>query len=176
MIAAEYDVLERTLEDAELLEAMKTGIEQFERYRSAIPHRRLSYTRALLRRTPRYELVAMHWAPGAVSPIHDHGSSRCWIFGLEGELYVENFERLDDGTESVVRLSGVTATVLNARDVEARANWRELHRVRNVFDTSAYTLQLYAGPQREYVVVDADTLTCSIAVPNIDFVAGSYFK
>lgn len=156
------------MQDARLIAAMKAGVTDFARYRHAIPHVPFGYTRTLLQKTEGFELVAMQWAAGSMSPIHDHGSSRCWVVVLEGSLDIESFDRLDDGSTELARLSAAQLQTLDAGGLDHRLSWRELHRVRNAGDVSAYSLQVYAAPQDEYVVVDDQTYRCSRALPKYD--------
>ena len=60
-----------------------------------LPHAEHAHSRTLLLRTARFEIVAMRWAPGAVTPIHDHGDSRCATLLVEGALAVEHFVRTE---------------------------------------------------------------------------------
>ncbi|MDP9110016.1 MAG: cysteine dioxygenase family protein [Candidatus Eremiobacteraeota bacterium] len=168
MIAELDGALTRAIQDAELITAMRAGVEGFARYRASIPLIPQSYSRTLLVKTAAFELVAMQWSVGSVSPIHDHGNSRCWVATLEGALDVESFDRLDDGTKPVAKIGPCTRAIVGPGALDFRLNWRELHRVRNAGNASAYTLQIYAGPQSEYVVVDEETLQCSPAFPKYD--------
>lgn len=168
MISELDGLLDNSMRDATLVAAMRTGIAEFARYRDSVPLIPLSYTRTLLRKTSGFELVAMQWAAGSVSPIHDHGNSRCWVVIVEGTLDVESFERLDDGTGPIAQLGPPSRAVVPAGGLDYRMNWRELHRVRNPGNTSSYSLQVYAAPQDEYVVIDDETYHCSRAFPKYD--------
>jgi len=167
VISSLEDLLERSMGNADFVAAMKTGIDRFAGYRSIIPVTH-GYTRTLLRKTPQFELVAMRWAPGAVSPIHDHGRSRCWVVILEGTLDVQNYNRLDDGFNPIAKLQHTFDVRLNAGELDHRLDWRELHRVHNHSPQSTFSLQLYAAPQGDYTVVDAETMHCTRALPAYD--------
>ena len=154
--------------DSEFVEAMRDGIDAFVRYRETMPLVTRSYTRTQLRHLPHYELVGMLWAPGSRSPIHDHGSSRCWVVVLSGMLEVENYDRLDNG--------GARATLCRDRDrrisrgeLDYRANWRDMHRVANSASVPAYSLQLYAAPLTTYnVILDENSGTCITTTSQFD--------
>lgn len=126
----------------------------YDSYREQLPEVPLSYTRTMLARNEDYEIVAMRWAPGSVSPIHDHGQSRCWALVLEGELFVENFERVDDGDERAPRVNPADARTMHVDEIDHRLNWHELHRVRNTAQTPAISLQLYAPALSEYFIFE----------------------
>src|SRR5262249_25156892 len=113
-----------------------------------------AYTRTRLIETPYYEVVAMQWSPGSVSPIHDHGLSRCWVLMMEGNLEVENFEREGDPAETPVSLHGTGRITLSPGDLDHRLVPKERHRVSNPRGDAAFSLQLYADRITEYRIVD----------------------
>jgi cysteine dioxygenase len=168
MISSFDGLLEHSMENPTLVAAMKAAIAGFPKYRSAIPFEQGGYTRTLLRKTPEFELVAMQWAPGSKSPIHDHGSSRCWVAILEGELHVENYDRLDDGFQQIAKLQHTFDVRMACGQLDHRLDWRELHRVSNTAPESTFSLQLYAAPQTQYTVIDGETMVCSRALPTYD--------
>ena len=170
MISSFEDLLEQSMANSRFVQAMQSGIEHFARYRSTIPYVENAYTRLLLRKTPEFELVAMQWAPGSVSPIHDHGNSRCWVAILKGALDVENYDRLDDGLSPIANLQHTFDVRLVPGQLDHRLNWRELHRVRNGMSESTFSLQLYAAPQVDYTVVDHETMQCRRELPAYDCV------
>jgi predicted metal-dependent enzyme (double-stranded beta helix superfamily) len=137
-------------------EALERAAAALERYRSSLPIVAGGYSRTLLTKTPDYEVVAMLWAPGCLSPIHDHAGSRCWVQVLEGSIDVVNFQRMDDG-KGFARLqqTGTMRLAPGARD--SRLNWRELHQVGNGGSVNACTVQVYAPQLREHHIVDRAT-------------------
>jgi hypothetical protein len=147
--------LERVLEDAERRASMERCANAFSDYRGRLPAIPYAYSRTRLITKPEYELVVMQWSPGSVSPIHDHGRSRCWALMLSGTLEVQNFEIDDEPGSSPVILRGTETIVLRHGDVDHRLTPRELHRVRNAGAEPAYSLQLYAEPIISYTIVDA---------------------
>ncbi|HTA40041.1 MAG TPA: cysteine dioxygenase family protein [Candidatus Acidoferrales bacterium] len=141
----------------------------FAKYRSALPVIPYAYTRTRLIERPHFEVVAMQWAAGSVSPIHDHGASRCWVLMLEGTLEVENFERdLEAAGDVSMRPNGTLS--LKADDLDSRNGPHELHRVVNSSAQSAYSLQLYATPITTYNVFDEHTNTSRVVTATCDFV------
>ena len=142
----------------EFTAAMERAALAFSRYRPLLPSIPYAYTRTHLIETPQYEIVAMQWAAGSVSPIHDHGDSRCWVLLLEGTLDVHNFERQDDGSGEVC-MRDTGALTLKTGDLDARYGPAELHRVVNSGSESAFSLQLYAYPIVSYNVFDEHART-----------------
>ena len=152
--------LAATMHEPSFADAMRRGVFAFDRYRVTMPHIPRAYSRTLLARTDEYELVSIHWAPGCVSAIHDHGASRCWVVLLEGTLEIDNFDRLDDGAE-IARIHHASSATMRQGQLDHRLNWRELHRVRNTARASAYSLQLYAAPLTQYTIVNERTHACT---------------
>lgn len=143
--------------DAEFALAMERFAGTFATYRDRLPFVPRAYSRTRLALATDYEIVAMKWSPLSVSPIHDHGASRCWVYMLEGELDVQNYEcdAADVGND-VVCLRETERLGLRAGDLDYRLAPTELHLVRNPSAShSAYSLQLYARPLGTYAVVDA---------------------
>ncbi|HKE38192.1 MAG TPA: hypothetical protein VKB39_12195, partial [Candidatus Baltobacteraceae bacterium] len=81
---------------------------------------------------------------------------------------VENFDRDDDGSGSIVNLRPTGKISLGRGDVDHRGGPTELHRVRNSSDETAYTLQLYAEPIHAYTVVDAHSRQCRLVTATCD--------
>jgi predicted metal-dependent enzyme (double-stranded beta helix superfamily) len=170
-----FDVPDRLcdmLGDDEFVRALQRCAQAFPSYRDRLPRIPFAYTRTRLMLTPQYEVVVMQWAGGSVSPIHDHGLSRCWVLMLEGTLDVENFVRDNDPSETHVELHPAGRLSLKAGDVDCRKGPAELHRVRNPFDECAYSLQLYAEPLSQYALIDTHTntqrsvtATCDLELP-----------
>lgn len=160
MIVSLDEQLEREVKDAEFIAALRLGRERFAEYRAAIPHIERSYTRTRLMRSDRFELVAMQWASGALSPIHDHGASRCWVVVLEGALDIDNYERSDDLAGPRAAIKHVSSTHVSLGQLDHRYGERELHKVRNTGAESTYSLQLYAAPLTHYTTIDEDTGLC----------------
>jgi len=155
------DQLTRALGIPQYVSAMERAAQAFSKYRDLLPSIPYAYTRTHLLETPQFEIVAMQWSAGSVSPIHDHGDSRCWVLLLEGTLDVHNFEReADDGGRVSMRDAGMLT--LRTGDLDSRFGPSELHRVVNSSSESAYSLQLYASPIVNYNVFDEHARTSRI--------------
>ncbi len=167
-MTAGLDRLAQAMCNDEFSGAMDRCARSFETYRERLPTIPYAYTRTRLMRTPQFEIVAMRWSPGSISPIHDHGTSHCWVLMLEGALDVENFERDDDGNGSIVLLRNTGRLELAQGDVDYRGGPNELHRVRNTTERMAYSLQLYSVPIETYTVVDARSAQGRIVTATCD--------
>ena len=51
------------------------------------------YTRNLIKKTPYFTLMLLMWPPNISSPIHDHGSSECWLRVIKGSLEERFYEK-----------------------------------------------------------------------------------
>src|SRR5687768_734880 len=47
------------------------------------------YTRNLIHRDDRFELLALCWDEGTFSPIHNHSGQDCWFLVQEGQFCLE---------------------------------------------------------------------------------------
>lgn len=157
----------------EFATAMRRFADAFASYRELLPRIPHAYSRTRLAATPAYEVVAMNWAPQSVSPIHDHGASRCWVLMLEGSLDVENFSCADPARRGPAELIPAERLTLRPGDLDHRLGPSELHRVTNPDDERyAYSLQLYAAPLSTYSIVDAATKTRRIVTAAFDLHLG----
>ena len=157
MAAGYARILADVMGNRDFSRAMERFAGAFKAYRDRLPSVAHAYSRARLALTPAFEIVAMNWAPQSLSPIHDHGDSRCWVLMLEGRLDVQNYScEAADVAAGVVRLREADRLALSAGDVDHRLGPTELHRVHNPSnECSAFSLQLYARPLSTYSVVDA---------------------
>lgn len=143
----------------------------FPAYRERLPRIPFAYSRTRLAATMEYEIVAMNWAPQSSSPIHDHGSSRCWVLMLDGTLDVQNYacDAEDVGTDGPPNIRQTEHLTLRKGDVDHRLGPAELHRVRNLDSSeSAFSLQLYAAPLVRYTIVDDHSKQRRIATATFD--------
>jgi hypothetical protein len=150
-------VLADVMGDGEFSRAMERFARTFTEYRERLPLVPHAYSRTRLATTAEYEIVAMNWAPRSISPIHDHGTSRCWVLMLEGSLDVQNFAC--DPADLASGLAAIRETErlqLRPGDIDHRLAPTELHRVHNPSASqNAFSLQLYARPLTTYSIVDA---------------------
>src|SRR6185436_13902507 len=56
------------------------------------------YTRNLIYRNVRYEMMAICWESGQVSKVHNHAEQKCWMMVPVGRLRGQNFsvEQIDE--------------------------------------------------------------------------------
>ena len=102
-----------------------------------------------------HALIAMLWPPGAVTPVHDHGT---WglVGVLEGELEVTDFTRIDDpGLEGGFVLSPSSPVLAQKGDVATvHPRYGDIHRIRNPTDAYSVSIHLYGAIRVTHKVYD----------------------
>lgn len=105
-----------------------------------------SYARRLVHedRQRRYTVVAMAWAPGQATPLHDHGGLWCVEGVVEGEVTVTNYHvwSVEDGF-SADPLSGPTTAIVGTAGRLIPPT--DYHVLANLSDQPAVTLHVYGG-------------------------------
>ena len=123
---------------------------------------RRRYTRNLVYRDARWEVLLVCWDTGTASPIHDHGGQRCWLRVLSGVLSLEDFPLLSGGRAPGPARLGPPRTrgPVGEGAVDFRSPDDSIHRVR-VLQGPAVTLHVYAGPVEECLVFDTRRHRCA---------------
>ena len=112
-----------------------------------------TYTRNMLYRDDTFEVLALCWAPGTASTIHNHSQQDCWMHIHRGSLCLEDFglenpaHRGKVGVDIVVRREGKIARAPMGT-VDHRGADNEIHRVINCrsFKSRAVSIHVYARP------------------------------
>jgi cysteine dioxygenase len=129
-----------------------------------------NYTRTLLYKDPRFEILVLHWLPGCCSAIHDHGGARCWLAVAGGRMGVENYLRHDSGETpgyAAIALEGREELVAGA--IDHRQDDIHLHRC-IARDETAITLHVYAHPLDRFNTFDERAQTCAQVTTSYDAV------
>ncbi len=148
-----------------------------ERWRQETPllFRPDEYTRTCAYRDNRFEILLLNWAPGAASPVHDHGDQHCWMFVLDGRLQVDDYVRLDAGdVPGLARVEPRGSQTIGAGRMDLRSGPFDLHRVSATREARAVSLHVYAGPLRRYLVYDEAAERCETVVGSYDEVLAPY--
>lgn len=113
-----------------------------------IQFKETGYSRNVLYRDDKFEAICLCWEPGQGTAIHNHGGSYGVVYVFEGELSVDVYRRLDDGSEpgvaeltNVVSMNTTTGTLMLDRA-------GSIHRIYNRHESPkrAVSLHFYAGP------------------------------
>ncbi len=122
------DELERGLPSPDILSAAQR-IGDPEGYRSYVLHTEPDGA---------FSIVALVWRPGQMTPIHDHVT---WcVFGVIQGVEHEELFRLDEANEWLV---GAGSNTNEAGDVSGFAPPGDIHRVRNIGDSTAISIHVY---------------------------------
>ena len=107
------------------------------------------YTRNLIQRTDLYELIAICWAIGQKSPIHNHRDQKCWMAMAYGRVEVHNFRlvKKDPGAH-FCELQSSSHFLIEAGKPQEVDPEEPIHLVSNPssFNSRAVTLHVYSLP------------------------------
>jgi|SRR5688572_2791934 cysteine dioxygenase len=105
------------------------------------------YTRNLVYKDERFEMMAVCWEPGQASRIHNHSGQNCWMTVPVGSLRGQNFaiEAIDEETgycklreTDVFELSDCLAAKVELEE--------PIHQILNIFDERAVSIHIYSKP------------------------------
>ncbi len=120
------------------------------------------YTRNLIYKDARFELMAICWDKGQVSRVHNHWEQKCWMTVPVGKLRGQNFRVLEqDEAKGYCKLEETDRFDLSdclAAKVELE---EPIHQVLNLpeFDERAVSLHIYSKPYDRCLSYCRDTDT-----------------
>ena len=161
-LSALIDALESVPKDRarfhEVMSQVQFKAEVVEKYCRFDHHQ---YTRNLITRTDQFELLALCWEPGQITPIHDHAGSDGWVYALRGTIEEVRFQcsLSKDGTPQVERGETLQATVGEMTYINDDIAW---HTVANPTLERAVSLHLYTGPMDSCRYFDPHSRTIKI--------------
>ena len=99
------------------------------------------YARNLVYKCENFECLVLCWRPGQRSPIHDHASSICTVYTLEGTLSADNYRKTAVGhIRADYSEDFRPGSVLSIQTTE-------IHQVSNLQDSgNLISLHFYLGP------------------------------
>jgi cysteine dioxygenase len=120
------------------------------------------YTRNLVYRDARFEVVLNCWDTGSSSPIHDHGQEECWFSIQAGTFLLEDYPLLAGGQKPGYALLGRprVSEDLGPGHVDYRGPLDSIHRV-TALRGPAVTLHVYASPVMQCLVFDVRRQRCA---------------
>ena len=114
--------------------------------RECIGYSENSYQRNVIKKTEHYELVAICWTPGQLTPIHDHVGSDCAFKIIDG-ISTETIYELDtEGHAYPVKVREYLAGEICAADEP------DIHRISNNTKNELINLHVYTPPLHAYNV------------------------
>lgn len=120
------------------------------------------YTRNLIYKDARFELMAICWERGQVSRVHNHSEQRCWMMVPVGKLRGQNFavEEMDEarGYCKLIETDTFDLSDCLAAKVELE---EPIHQVLNLpeFNERAVSLHIYSKPYDKCLSYCRDTDT-----------------
>lgn len=107
------------------------------------------YTRNLIFKDERFEIMTLCWEKGQVSRIHDHADQNCWMSVVAGKLHGQNYAPVEFDWESG-GCKLVETTCFDLSDcLTAKVEIEEpIHQILNLpeFDERAISLHVYSKP------------------------------
>ena len=120
------------------------------------------YTRNLIYKDERFELMAVCWESGQVSRIHNHNDQMCWMTVPVGKLRGQNFRAVEiDEEKGFCKLAETDRFDLSdclAAKVELE---QPIHQILNLpeFESRAVSLHIYSKPFNKCLSYCRDTDT-----------------
>ena len=120
------------------------------------------YTRNLIYKDARFEMMAICWEKGQVSRVHNHWDQRCWMMVPVGKLLGQNFgvEEIDEsrGYCKLYETNNFELTECLAARVDLE---EPIHQVLNLaeFDERAVSIHIYSKPYDRCLSYCRDTNT-----------------
>ena len=120
------------------------------------------YTRNLIHKDDRFEMMAICWEPGQVSRIHNHSDQKCWMTVPVGKLRGQNFAVAEiDESKGYCKLVETDAFEMSDC-VAAKVELEEpVHQILNLaeYDQRAVSLHIYSKPYDSCLSYCRDTDT-----------------
>ena len=110
-----------------------------------------SYTRNCIAENEQFELIILCWEKDQATPIHDHGGEECWVKIIKGE-FDETIYKKDENGE----LSMVKSHVSSVGDTTYMIDFMGYHQLKNISNSRAVSLHLYAKPIRNCNIYDEE--------------------
>ena len=143
----------------DFLTANPVAVESIQKYLFWSPN---FYTRNLIYKDERFEMMAICWEPGHVSRVHNHCEQRCWMTVPIGRLKGQNFavEEIDE-SRGYCRLRE-TDTFELADCLTAKVELEEpIHQILNLveYNDRAVSIHIYSKPYDHCISYCRDTNT-----------------
>jgi cysteine dioxygenase len=107
------------------------------------------YTRNLIYKDERFEMMAICWEKGQISRIHNHSDQKCWMMVAAGKLRGQNFRAVEVNEETGFCKLEETDRFDLSDCLAAKVELEEpIHQVLNLpeFDERAVSLHIYSKP------------------------------
>lgn len=115
---------------------------------------RETYTRNLVCRTPRFDMLILCWKPGHITTIHDHVDSLNCTRVIHGQI-TNRFFRAQEQRGGTVQVEVTEEDHIGSGRCSG-LDRGGIHQMENTSDGDAVTLHIYAAPLRDITVYDPD--------------------
>src|SRR3954470_12123008 len=120
------------------------------------------YTRNLIFRDDRFEMMAICWDIGQVSRVHNHSEQKCWMTVPVGKLWGQNFavEEIDESREYCKLRETDRFTLADCQPASVELE-EPIHQVGNSaeWNERAVSLHIYSRPYDRCISYCRDTHT-----------------
>jgi cysteine dioxygenase len=120
------------------------------------------YTRNLVYKDERFEMLAICWESGQVSRVHNHDGQRCWMTVPVGRLKGQNFavEEIDEATDHCKLRETDTFELSEFRAAKVELE-EPIHQILNLveFKERAVSIHIYSKPYDRCLSYCRDTNT-----------------
>lgn len=120
------------------------------------------YTRNLIYKDVRFEMMTICWDTGQVSRVHDHADQRCWMTVPVGKLKGQNFavDEIDE-TRGYCKLRETDSYELSNCQAAAVELEEPIHQILNLaeYNERAVSLHVYSKPYGTCISYCRDTDT-----------------
>jgi cysteine dioxygenase len=120
------------------------------------------YTRNLIYKDDRFEMMAICWERGQQSQVHNHAGQKCWMMVPVGRLMGQNFSVVEsDEARSYCKLRE-TETFVLSDCLTAKVELEEpIHQILNLpeYDERAVSIHIYSKPFNTCLAYCRDTHT-----------------
>ena len=127
------------------------------------------YTRNLVRRSPRFDLILLCWPPGARTPIHNHNGQRGWVRVLRGTLRETSYATTPGAPHAIGETGDACRSLQGPLRETDRADFpaseavvtvdteRAIHALANPTTERAVSLHVYSLPHDSCLTYDLET-------------------
>ena len=101
------------------------------------------YTRNLIYSNSLFEVMLLCWGPGQETPVHDHDSSKCWVYALSGSITEKIYQKkiIEIDTRTPSKMFNLTEGDSNFIEDEIG-----VHSIHNFSQNKAMSLHIYSPP------------------------------
>ena len=103
------------------------------------------YTRNVVYRDNKFEMLLLCWKIGHKSPIHDHNGSSCWMKILQGTAEERTYSYIKEN-QNFKNIKLINQSTLSATNYVYIDDEVGIHQVENTGKTNLITLHIYAKP------------------------------